>query len=104
MRLRFFISLFMIIGFWACIPGSPSKVVLQGRLTAVGNEPFVRQVLSVSNTHIYLDFADSVTSIKVNSPQVLAEGFLIVITNESADHKYHIVEYHLSNAVLKPAE
>lgn len=87
------------------------KIKVSGVLRMVGNEPFTRLVIRVNvedttnRMDIYLpDELKKTNQVPVAS-QVEAEGEFHMETIYSANHKYKIREYHLSNVVsLKKIE
>ena len=81
------------------------KIKVSGVLRMVGNEPFTRLVIRVNledttnRMDIYLPDELKTNQVPVAS-QVEAEGEFHMETIYSANHKYKIREYHLSNVVL----
>lgn len=80
------------------------KIKITGMLRLVGNEPFTRLSVRVTNltkqTDIYLPVELKKTYQSMVAYPVEAEGVFHIETIYSANHKYKIREYQLTNVIF----
>lgn len=76
------------------------KVTVSGLLRLVGNEPFTRLVIqTTNNVNIFLPDNIVKKNTGLVTSLVTAEGVFHIETIYSANHKYKIREFQLSNVV-----